>query len=178
MNVVDGAAERQQYWILDLKTIVKQGNANGRVPPRIVGMDDRIHDRFPDSNCRVAPDVGPFTDPMTAAQVMCFWRKTITSLAAPGSTLPKEVEAFDHIEGVRVVESIVEKFTEMEQDLARERKTMTRLWAKREEQIRGVIESTAGIYGDLQGIAGNGLYEIEGFQMTMLPAGGEGKSSS
>jgi hypothetical protein len=28
---------------------------------------------------------------------------------------------------------------------------MTRLWAKREEQIRGVIESTACMYGDLPG---------------------------
>jgi len=34
------------------------------------------------------------------------------------------------------------------------------VWAKREEQIRGVIESTDGMYGDLQGIAGKGLYEI------------------
>ena len=66
----------------------------------------------------------------------------------------------------------------MEADLARERKTMTRLWAKREEQIRGVIESTAGMYGDLQGIAGKGLNEIEGLEITMLPAGGEGESSS
>jgi hypothetical protein len=33
-------------------------------------------------------------------------------------------------------------------DLDRERKTMMRLWAKREEQIRGVVESTAGLYGD------------------------------
>ncbi len=61
----------------------------------------------------------------------------------------------------------------MENDLARERKTMTRLWAKREEQIRGVIESTASMYGDLQGIAGKGLNEIEGLQIGMLPAGEE-----
>jgi hypothetical protein len=83
---------------------------------------------------------------------------------------------YEYLTGPRFrahVESIVEKFTEMEQDLARERKTMTRLWAKREEQIRGVIESTAGMYGDLQGIAGRGLNEIEGLQMTMLPAGEE-----
>jgi hypothetical protein len=39
------------------------------------------------------------------------------------------------------------------------------LWAKREEQIRGVIESTARMYGDLQCIAGKGLYEIEGLQI-------------
>jgi hypothetical protein len=66
------------------------------------------------------------------------------------------------------VQSIVEKFTEMEEDLSKERKTMTRLWAKREEQIRGVISSTAGMYGDLQGIAGKGLNEIEGLEIAML----------
>jgi hypothetical protein len=45
---------------------------------------------------------------------------------------------------------IVEQHTEMEQDLAKEWKTMTRLlWAKREEQILGAFSSTAGLYGDL-----------------------------
>ena len=71
------------------------------------------------------------------------------------------------------VETIVEKFGEMQEDLDKERKTMTRLWAKREEQIHGVIEATAGMYGDLQGIAGKSLDEIEGLEITMLPAGNE-----
>lgn len=55
---------------------------------------------------------------------------------------------YDDLTGPRFrahVDSIVEKFTAMEQDLAKERKTMTRLWAKREEQICGVIESTPGM---------------------------------
>lgn len=69
------------------------------------------------------------------------------------------------------VEAIVEKFSDMQLDLDRERKTMTRSWAKREEQIRGVIESTAGMYGDLQGIAGKTLQEIEGLDMPLLEAG-------
>lgn len=68
------------------------------------------------------------------------------------------------------VEAIVEKFSDMQSDLDRERKTMTRLWAKREEQIRGVIESTAGMYGDLQGIAGKTLQEIEGLDVPLLDA--------
>ncbi len=68
------------------------------------------------------------------------------------------------------VEAIVEKFSDMQADLERERRTMTRSWAKREEQIRGVVESTAGMYGDLQGIAGRTLQEIEGLQMPMLEA--------
>lgn len=68
------------------------------------------------------------------------------------------------------VEAIVEKFSEMQQDLEKERKTMTRLWAKREAQIRGVIDSTAGMYGDLQGIAGKGIQEIAGLEMPLLEA--------
>jgi hypothetical protein len=68
------------------------------------------------------------------------------------------------------IEAIVEKFSDMQADLDRERKTMTRLWAKREEQIRGVIESTAGMYGDLQGIAGKTLQEIDGLDMPLLDA--------
>jgi hypothetical protein len=70
----------------------------------------------------------------------------------------------------RRIEAIVEKFSDMQADLDRERKAMTRGWAKREEQIREVIESTAGMYGDLQGIAGSRLQEIEGLEMPLLEA--------
>ena len=66
------------------------------------------------------------------------------------------------------IEAIVEKFSDMQADLEKERKTTTRLWAKREEQIRGVIESTAGMYGDLQGIAGRTLTEIDGLDIPLL----------
>lgn len=66
------------------------------------------------------------------------------------------------------VQAIVEKFSDMQSDLDKERKTMTKLWAKREEQIRCVIASTAGMYGDLQGIAGKTLQEIEGLDMPLL----------
>ena len=66
------------------------------------------------------------------------------------------------------VEAIVEKFTDMKEDLDRERKSMMRMWAKREAQITGVIDATAGMYGDLQGIAGRSLQEIEGLSMRLL----------
>ncbi|MGX9941917.1 DUF2130 domain-containing protein [Bradyrhizobium sp. BTAi1] len=68
------------------------------------------------------------------------------------------------------VEAIVEKFSEMKDDLDKERKAMTRLWAKREAQIRGVIESTVGLYGDLQGIAGKALQEIDGLELPLIEA--------
>ena len=71
------------------------------------------------------------------------------------------------------IEAIVEKFTDMQADLDRERATMTRLWAKREQQLRGVLDSTAGLYGDLQGIAGRAMPEIESLDVLMIEAKGE-----
>src|SRR5207237_2671462 len=70
------------------------------------------------------------------------------------------------------IDAIVERFTEMQSDLDRERKTMMRVWAKREEQLRGVLDSTAGLYGDLQGIAGRAMQEIESLDVLLI----EGKS--
>jgi hypothetical protein len=66
------------------------------------------------------------------------------------------------------IEAIVERFSDMQADLDRERKATTRLWAKREEQIRPIIDSTAGMYGDLQGIAGRTFQEIEGLETPLL----------
>jgi len=68
------------------------------------------------------------------------------------------------------VEAIVESFSEMQADLDREKKATTRLWAKREMQIHNVIDSTVGMYGDLQGIAGQALQEIEGLSLPLLEA--------
>lgn len=66
------------------------------------------------------------------------------------------------------IQAIVEKFSDMQADLEKERKVTMRLWAKRDEQIRGVIDATAGMYGDLQGIAGKTFLEIECLDIKML----------
>jgi hypothetical protein len=62
------------------------------------------------------------------------------------------------------VQAIVEAFSSMQEDLDREKKMITRQWAKREEQIDRVMQATVGMYGDLQGIAGKSLQEIEGLE--------------
>lgn len=66
------------------------------------------------------------------------------------------------------VEAIVEAFSSMQGDLDRERKAITKQWAKREEQITRVMNATVGMYGDLQGIAGKSLQEIEGLELPAL----------
>ena len=66
------------------------------------------------------------------------------------------------------VEAIVEAFTTMQDDLNKERKVITKQWAKRDQQIMRVLETTVGMYGDLQGIAGKSLAEIEGLEVKSL----------
>ncbi len=68
------------------------------------------------------------------------------------------------------VQAIVEGFTSMQEDLDKERKVIMKQWAKREEQIDRVMQSTVGMYGDLQGIAGKTLQEIEGLEFKSLDA--------
>ncbi|MCY7371859.1 MAG: DUF2130 domain-containing protein [Polaromonas sp.] len=66
------------------------------------------------------------------------------------------------------VEAIVEAFSSMQDDLDKERKVITKQWAKRQAQIESVMNSTVGMYGDLQGIAGKSLQEIEGLEIAAL----------
>ncbi len=80
---------------------------------------------------------------------------------------------YEYLTGPRFrhrIEAIVERFSDMQSDLDKERKATMRLWAKREGQIRGVIEATVGMYGDLQGIAGKALQEIEALEPPALEA--------
>ena len=115
------------------------------------------------------------TESRCAIPVAIALRQSLIELAAARQASDgqqtKMAMVYQYLTGQRFrhrVEAIVERFSDMQEDLDRERKTMTRSWAKREEQIRGVIESTAGMYGDLQGIAGRTLQEIDGLNMPLI----------
>jgi hypothetical protein len=49
---------------------------------------------------------------------------------------------------------------DMREDIDRERKFMTKAWAKREAQVSVMIESAIGMVGDLHGIMGQAMPEI------------------
>jgi len=113
--------------------------------------------------------------PQYAVPLAIALRQTLIEVA--GSKQSQEGQetkmelVYEYLTGPRFrhrIEAIVEKFSDMQADLDRERKSMVRLWAKREAQIQGVIESTVGMYGDLQGIAGRALQEIEGLELPLL----------
>lgn len=116
-----------------------------------------------------------FAIPLAVALRQSLIDVAASRLAQEGQQTKTEV-MYAYLTGPRFrhrIEAIVEKFTEMQADLNRERATMTRLWAKREEQLRGVLDSTAGLYGDLQAIAGRAMPEIESLDVPMIEVKGE-----
>jgi len=58
------------------------------------------------------------------------------------------------------VEGIVEAFITLKDDLEIEKRTMHRIWAKREKQLERAVAQTAGMHGDLSGIIGAQLPAI------------------
>ena len=120
------------------------------------------------------------TDTTCAIPVAIALRQSLIAIALArqaGEGQQSKMElVYQYLTGPRFrhrIEAIVEKFSDMQLDLDRERKATTRLWAKREAQIRGVIESTVGMYGDLQGIAGKSLQEIDGLDIKLIGASDE-----
>ncbi|MDT4328762.1 DUF2130 domain-containing protein [Methylomonas sp. MED-D] len=115
------------------------------------------------------------TAPRAALPVATILRHTLLEvgmarLAAEGQHGKTEM-VYQYLTGPRFrhrVEAIVEAFSTMQEDLDKERKAITKQWAKREAQIERVMNATVGMYGDLQGIAGKSLQEIEGLEMRAL----------
>ena len=85
----------------------------------------------------------------------------------------KAQQVYSYLTGPRFkqrVQCIAEKFTELRKDLDSERKWINKQWAKRDRELTAVLEATSGMYGDLQGIAGQSLEEIHSLQgPTLVP---------
>ena len=115
------------------------------------------------------------THPKATLPVALVLRHALLDVAtarnvSEGQQTKKEI-LYQYLTGPRFrqrVQAIVEAFSSMNEDLDKEKKVITKQWAKREEQIDRVMQSTVGMYGDLQGIAGKSLQEIEGLEFKML----------
>ena len=118
--------------------------------------------------------------PRYALPVAVALRQTLieisgSRLAQQGQQTKME-QVYQYLTGIKFrqrVEAVVEKFHDMREDLDKERKFMVRQWAKRETQILSVIESTVGMVGDLQAIAGKALPEIPSLDMPLLESSAE-----
>lgn len=115
------------------------------------------------------------THPRAALPVAMSLRQSLIEIAAvrkatEGQQTKMEL-VYQYLTGPRFrqrVQAIVEAFSSMQEDLEKEKKVITKQWAKRDEQIERVMQATVGMYGDLQGIAGKTLQEIEGLEFKAL----------
>ena len=115
------------------------------------------------------------THPRAALPVAAILRQSLIEVglarqANEGEQTKTEM-IYQYLTGPRFrqrVEAIVEAFSTMQGDLDKERKAIIKQWAKRDEQINRVMQATVGMYGDLQGIAGKTLQEIEGLSLAAL----------
>ena len=115
------------------------------------------------------------TTPRAALPVATMLRHTLLQVSMTrqiqlGQQTKTEM-VYQYLTGPRFkqrVEAIVEAFSSMQEDLDKERKVITKQRAKREAQIENVMNATVGMHGDLQGIAGKSIQEIEGLDMLSL----------
>lgn len=63
------------------------------------------------------------------------------------------------------IEGIVEGFTQMNEDLTKEKNAMKRIWKQREKQIDKVITNTINMYGSIKGIAGNAVQSVHALEL-------------
>lgn len=63
------------------------------------------------------------------------------------------------------IEAIVDSFNSMQEQLARERRAMEKLWKEREKQIERITTNTVGMYGEMQGIIGSSLPRIKSLEL-------------
>ncbi len=115
------------------------------------------------------------THPRASLPVAMILRQSLMELALARQSheghQTKTDMVYQYLTGPRFrlrVEAIVEAFSTMQEDLDKERRVIMKQWAKRGEQIERVTGATIGMYGDLQGIAGKSLQEIEGLELKSL----------
>ena len=63
------------------------------------------------------------------------------------------------------MEGIVEGFSQMQLDLAKERSAMASIWKQREKQIEKVMENSIGMHASIRGIAGNAIQSIPALEL-------------
>ncbi|MBC7247572.1 MAG: DUF2130 domain-containing protein [Actinobacteria bacterium] len=78
---------------------------------------------------------------------------------------------YDYLSGLEFrqrVEAMVEALRAMHMDLEREKTAMQKIWKKREKQMQRILASTAAMYGEMQGIIGASMPELEALDLKAI----------
>ena len=69
------------------------------------------------------------------------------------------------------VEALVEVFSDMQNQIHKERMVFEKSWKQREAQVRKLFSSTVTIYGSMQGLVGSSMPQVKGLEMDELGSG-------
>lgn len=83
----------------------------------------------------------------------------------------KKEQVYNYLAGPEFrnrIRGLMEPFIDMQTDLEAEKRAYNKHWNKRQKQLDRALASTTGLYGDLQGIIGSELKEIEGMDLLAI----------
>jgi hypothetical protein len=72
------------------------------------------------------------------------------------------------VEFKQKLEAAFESFSDMQEDLLKEKAMITTQWARREKRLLKAMENLVALYGDVRGIAGGAVQEIKSLEMNEL----------
>jgi hypothetical protein len=81
----------------------------------------------------------------------------------------KSEELYNYVTSVDFVhqmEAMIETYREMQMEIQSERTAFERIWKKREMQVSRLLAGASGVYGSMQGIAGQALPPVKGLDLT------------
>ncbi len=102
----------------------------------------------------------PLADTMRATLIQIYQAKK----ASEGKDTKMEI-LYRYLSGTEFknrIEAIIEAFSSMQIEIEKEKRYFSNKWARDEKNIRQVIDSTYGMHGDLKGIIGGVLPQIQG----------------
>ncbi len=155
----------QKTWIEKFKNDIRDKGAN-------IGV--LVTDTMPDDMDRMGLKDGIWICSYEEFKGLCFvLRESIIQISNAvtvqenkGDKMTMLYEFLTSNEFRLQIEAIVEGFTQMQQDLEKEKRSMIGHWKRREKQIQKVILNTNYMYSSIKGIAGNAVQSVEALELT------------
>jgi len=112
------------------------------------------------------------TSPQLAIVLASLLRKTLLDVAKQKKIAlnqqSKAEELYTYVTShdfQNQIEAMIRTYTTMQDQIKKERASFERSWALREQQVQKLISGVAGMYGSMQGIAGQALPVIQSLEL-------------
>lgn len=154
----------QKTWIEKFKNDIREKSAN-------IGV--LVTDTMPDNMDRMGLREGIWICTYEEFKGLCFvLRESIiqisNAVAVQENKGDKMTMLYDFLTSNEFrlqIEGIVEGFTQMKQDLEKERRSIQGHWKRREMQIEKVLLNTNYMYSTIKGIAGNAIQPVDALEL-------------